>query len=47
MAALKRKSKTEFDRIPQLMVQKAVLNMRKRGELMVNAGGRLFEGRRK
>ena len=29
MAALKRKIKTEFERIPDMMVKKAVLNMKK------------------
>ena len=43
---LKRKVKIEFDRIPYIMVQKAVFNMKKRGELMVAASGKQFEGRR-
>ena len=47
MAALKRKIKHEFDRIPEMMVQKAVLNMKKRALLMVGAEGRQFEGRRR
>ena len=46
MAALKRKIKTEFERIPDMMVKKAILNMKKRGLLMVGAEGRQFEGRR-
>jgi hypothetical protein len=46
MAALKRKIKAEFARIPDMMVQRAILNMKKRGELMVAAGGKQFEGRR-
>ena len=45
MAALKRKIKTEFERIPDMMVKKAILNMKKRGLLMVGAEGRHFEGR--
>ena len=46
MLALKRKIKREFERIPEIMVQKAVLNMRKRGGLMVSVEGRQFEGRK-
>ena len=46
MLALKRKIKREFERIPEIMVQKAVLNMRKRDGLMVSVKGRQFEGRK-
>ena len=46
LMTLKRKIKIEFDRIPDIMVQKAVFNMKKRGELMVAASGKQFEGRR-
>ena len=46
MASLKRKIKTEFERIPELMVSKAVLSVKKRGELMVQVEGKQFEGRR-
>ena len=35
MASLKRKIRAEFERIPELMVSKAVLSMKKRGEQMV------------
>ena len=46
LTALKRKIKTEFERIPNIMVEKAVLNMKKRAGLMITAGGKQFEGRR-
>ena len=46
LMTLKRKIKIEFDRIPDIMVQKAVFNMKKRGGLMVAASGKQFEGRR-
>ena len=46
IASLKRKIKTEFERIPELMVSNAVLSMKKRGELMVQVEGKQFEGRR-
>ena len=46
MTALKRKIKTELDKIPEFMVKKAILAMRKRANLMVEAGGAQFEGRK-
>ena len=46
LTALKRKIKTEFERIPNIMLEKAVLNMKKRAGLMITAGGKQFEGRR-
>ena len=46
MTALKRKIKVEFGKIPELMVQKSIMNMKKRGALMVGVGGEQFEGRR-
>ena len=45
LEALKRKITREFTRIPELMVKKAVLNMKKRGRLMVECEGRQFEGK--
>ena len=36
MLALKRKIKREIERIPEIMVQKALLNIRERGGLMVS-----------
>ena len=38
MTALKRKIKVEFGKIPELMVQKSIMNMKKRGALMVGVG---------
>ena len=38
MTALKRKIKVEFGKIPELMVQKSIMNMKKRGALMVGLG---------
>ena len=38
MTALKRKIKIEFGKIPELMVQKSIMNMKKRGALMVGVG---------
>ena len=46
MTALKRKIKTELDKIPEFMVKKAILAMRKRANLMVEVGGAQFEGRK-
>ena len=46
MAALKRKIKTELDKIPEFMVKKAILAMKKRANLMVEVGGAQFEGRK-
>ena len=45
LPALKRKISREFDRIPQVMVQKAILNMKKRGNHMVLSEGKQFEGK--
>ena len=45
MTALKRKIKVEFDKIPEVMVVKSVMNMKKRGALMVAAEGSQFEGK--
>ena len=45
LEALKRKITREFTRIPELMVKKAVLNMKKRGRLMAECEGRQFEGK--
>ena len=44
LTALKRKIRLEFSKIPELMVQKAVLSMKKRASLMVDATGHQFEG---
>ena len=46
LTALKRKIRVEFERIPEIMVKKAVYSMKKRGQLMVAANGGQFEGRR-
>ena len=46
MASLKRKIRSEFEKIPDLLVTKAVLSMKKRGELMVQADGKQFEGKK-
>ena len=46
IATLKRNIKTEYERIPELMVIKAIQNMNKRGRLMVCAEGGQFEGKK-
>jgi hypothetical protein len=43
MGSLLRKIETELERIPELMVKKAIFNMRKSGGLMVDAEVRQFE----
>ena len=48
MTALKRKIKVVFGKIPELMVQKSIMNMKKRGALMVGVsslrgGGKLLK----
>ena len=42
--SLKRKIRTKFQKIPELMVRKAVFYMKKRASLLVLEGGRQFEG---
>ena len=42
--ALKRKIKSEFAKIPELMVKTAVKSMKRRANLMVLEGGKQFEG---
>ena len=44
MAALKRKIKSEFERIPEVMVIKSIQDMKRRGGLMVEFEGGQFEG---
>ena len=46
MAALKRKVRVEFGKIPEVLMQKSIMNMKKRGDLMVGVEGQQFEGRR-
>ena len=45
VAALKRKIKSEFERIPEVMVIKSIQDMKRRGGLMVEFEGGQFEGR--
>ena len=44
MATLKRKVRVEFGKIPEVMVQKSIMNMKKRRALMVGVEGHYFEG---
>ena len=46
LASLKRKIRAELQSIPESMVSKAVLSMKKMGELVVEADGKQFEGRK-
>ena len=46
MAALKSKVRAEFGKIPEVMVQKSIMKLKKRGDLMVGVEGQQFEGRR-
>ena len=45
LATLKRKIMTEFKRIPEVMVIKSILDMKRRGGLIVELEGGQFEGR--
>ena len=46
ITTLKRNIKTEYERIPEVIVIKAIQNIKKRGRLMVCAEGGQFEGRK-
>ena len=46
MTAVKRKVRIEFGKIREVVVQKTIMNMQKRGALMVGVEGQQFEGRR-
>ena len=46
LTTLKRNIKTEYERIPEVIVIKAIQNIKKRGRLMVCAEGGQFEGRK-
>ena len=46
MAAVNRKVRVEFGKIPEVMVQKTIMNMKKRGALTVGVEEQQFEGRR-
>ena len=43
---LEKENKTEFARIPEVMVKKAIMAIKGRGELMVAGGGRQFRGKK-
>ena len=45
LAALKIKIKSEFERIPEVIVIKSILDMKRRGDHMVKFEGGQFEGR--